>query len=33
MIRCIVSPITFKRWFLICLLLLGMELFLRPFWM
>ena len=30
-IRHIVSPTTF-RWFLICLLLLGCELFLRAFW-
>ncbi|WP_246529354.1 sulfite exporter TauE/SafE family protein [Microvirga zambiensis] len=26
-----VSPVTFRRWFLICLLLLGIELALRPF--
>ncbi len=31
-IRNIVSPATFRRWFLICLLLLGTELFLRAFW-
>ena len=31
-IRNIVSPATFRRWFLICLLLLGAELFLRAFW-
>ena len=31
-IRRIVSPATFRRWFLICLLLLGTELFLRAFW-
>ena len=31
-IRYIVSPATFRRWFLICLLLLGAELFLRAFW-
>lgn len=31
-IRHIVSPATFRRWFLICLLLLGTELFLRAFW-
>ncbi|WP_081307800.1 sulfite exporter TauE/SafE family protein [Agrobacterium tumefaciens] len=30
-IRNIVSPATFRRWFLICLLLLGAELFLRAF--
>jgi uncharacterized membrane protein YfcA len=32
-IRHIVSPVTFRRWFLICLLALGAELFSRPFWM
>lgn len=31
-IRHIVSPATFRSWFLICLLLLGFELFLRAFW-
>lgn len=31
-IRRIVTPATFRRWFLICLLLLGAELFLRAFW-
>lgn len=31
-IRNIVTPATFRRWFLICLLLLGCELFSRPFW-
>ena len=31
-IRYIVSPATFRRWFLICLLILGAELFLRAFW-
>ncbi len=31
-IRSLVTPATFRRWFLICLLLLGCELFLRPFW-
>jgi uncharacterized membrane protein YfcA len=31
-IRRIVSPATFRRWFLIALLLLGCELFLRPLW-
>jgi len=31
-IRHIVSPATFRRWFLICLLLLGAELFLRAFY-
>lgn len=31
-IRNIVSPATFQRCFLICLLLLGAELFLRAFW-
>lgn len=31
-IRNIVSPATFKRWFLICLFVLGAELFSRPFW-
>lgn len=31
-IRQIVSPATFRRWFLICLLTLGCELFLRTFW-
>ncbi len=31
-IRNIVSPATCRRWFLICLLLLGAELFLRAFW-
>jgi len=31
-IRHIVSPTTFRRWFLICLLILGCELFLRAFW-
>ena len=30
-IRKRVSPQTFRRWFLICLLLLGTELVLRPF--
>lgn len=30
MIRRIVSPATFRRWFLISLILLGSELFLRP---
>jgi uncharacterized membrane protein YfcA len=25
-----ISPVTFRRWFLICLLLLGLELMLRP---
>jgi uncharacterized protein len=30
-IRQRVSPMAFRRWFLICLLLLGAELFLRPF--
>lgn len=30
-IRQRVSPATFRRWFLICLLLLGLELILRPF--
>ena len=29
-IRRRVSPLTFRRWFLVCLLLLGMELALRP---
>lgn len=32
-IRHIVSPTTFRRWFLICLLILGCELFLRAFWL
>ncbi|NTB96611.1 sulfite exporter TauE/SafE family protein [Agrobacterium tumefaciens] len=31
-IRYIVSPATFRRWFLICLVILGAELFLRAFW-
>ena len=31
-IRHIVSPATFRRWFLICLLVLGCELSLRAFW-
>lgn len=31
MIRRRVSPVTFRRWFLICLLLLGVQLLLRPF--
>lgn len=31
-IRYIVSPATFRRWFLACLLILGAELFLRAFW-
>lgn len=31
-IRYIVSPATFRRWFLISLLILGAELFLRAFW-
>jgi uncharacterized membrane protein YfcA len=31
-IRRIVTPATFRRWFLICLLMLGGELFLRAFW-
>ncbi len=31
-IRHIVRPATFRRWFLICLLLLGAELFLRAFY-
>ncbi|MGL4285128.1 MAG: sulfite exporter TauE/SafE family protein [Phreatobacter sp.] len=30
-IRRRVSPATFRRWFLICLLLLGLQLLLRPF--
>ncbi|WP_371823975.1 sulfite exporter TauE/SafE family protein [Phyllobacterium sp. 628] len=30
-IRNAISPATFRRWFLICLLLLGLELMLRPF--
>lgn len=30
-IRRRVSPVTFRRWFLICLLLLGLQLLLRPF--
>jgi uncharacterized protein len=29
-IRQRVSPVTFRRWFLICLLLLGLQLTLRP---
>ena len=31
-IRTIVSPARFRQWFLICLLVLGAELFFRPFW-
>lgn len=31
-IRNRIDPVTFRRWFLIALLLLGCELALRPFW-